>query len=297
VDKTIMDSSRTLFYRDYGSGLPVVLLHGFAEDGTIWDQQAASLAAHCRLIIPDLPGSGNSPALPNGPLPPNTNTPPAPYEGAATMPDEDPGTIPDGISLEDLAGSVAVLLDREGIEKCVLIGHSMGGYITLTFAEKYPERVMALGLFHSTAYCDSEEKKAGRQKNISFIRKNGAATFIRQSTPNLFGDYTRDHHPELISDTVDRYSGFSPDSLVSYTEAMIRRPDRTAILRQFAGPVLFVIGREDTVIPMEHSLQQCHLPALSHIHIVEHAGHEAMLENPGRSNEILDSFINFVLHA
>ncbi len=284
-----MDGSRALFYREYGSGLPVVLLHGFAEDGTIWDQQAATLSADCRLIIPDLPGSGRSTSLPDGP--------PAPDEEAATMPDEDAGSTPSGISLEDLAGSVAVLLDREAIEKCVLIGHSMGGYIALAFAEKYPERLMALGLFHSTAYSDSEEKKAGRQKNISFIRKNGAATFIRQSTPNLFGDYTREHHPELISDTVDRYSGFSPDSLVSYTEAMIRRPDRTAILRQFAGPVLFIIGREDTIIPMEYSLQQCHLPALSHIHIVEHAGHEAMLENPGRSNEILHSFINFVLHV
>lgn len=270
-----MDGSVTLFYREYGSGLPVILLHGFAEDGTIWDHQAARLAADCRLIIPDLPGSGKSPALPG----------------------EDSGTISAGISLEDLAGSVTALLDREGIEKCVLIGHSMGGYIALAFAEKYPERLMALGLFHSTAYSDSEEKRAGRQKNISFIRKNGAATFVRQSTPNLFGDYTREHHPELISDTVDRYSGFSPESLVSYTEAMINRPDRTAVLREFAGPVLFIIGREDIVIPMEHSLQQCHLPALSHVHIVEHAGHEAMLENPGRSNEILHSFINFVLHV
>jgi pimeloyl-ACP methyl ester carboxylesterase len=275
VDKTSITGSGTLFYREYGSGLPVILLHGFAEDGSIWDQLMLPLATHCHLIIPDLPGSGKSPALPG----------------------EDSGTIPAGISLEDLAGSVAALLDQAGIEKCVLIGHSMGGYIALAFAEQYPERLLALGLFHSTAYSDSEEKKAGRQKNISFIRKNGAAPFIRQSMPNLFGDYTRNHHPELISDTVDRYSGFSADSLVSYTEAMIRRPDRTAILRQFAGPVLFVIGCEDTIIPMEDSLQQCHLPALSHIHIVEHAGHQAMLEAPGRSHEILHSFINFVLYV
>jgi pimeloyl-ACP methyl ester carboxylesterase len=267
VDRTIASGTRTLFYRTEGNGLPVLLLHGFAEDGAIWNNQASVLAAHCRLIIPDLPGSGRSSALPGG------------------------------VSIEDLAGSVIELLDHEGIEKCVLIGHSMGGYIALAVAEKYPERLSALGLFHSTAYGDSEEKAAARQKSITFIRKNGAAAFIRQSTPNLFGEYTRNNRPDLITGMVEQYSGFSPESLVSYYEAVIRRPDRTAVLQEFAGPVLFVIGREDTVIPMEQALQQCHLPAIAHIYTVEHAGHEGMLENPDRSNEILHSFLNFVLHA
>jgi pimeloyl-ACP methyl ester carboxylesterase len=254
------------FYRDEGSGHPVLLLHGFAEDGAIWDNQVAFLSAHCRLLIPDLPGSGRSPALP----------------GAT--------------SIEELAAGIKELLDRLQLEKCILIGHSLGGYIALAFAALYPERLHALGLFHSTAYPDTTEKKVLRRKAIEFIRNNGSAPFIRQSTPNLFAAHTRDHHPELISATIDKYAGFSPDSLIAYYEAMLARPDRTAVLRQFDGPVLFIIGEDDTVIPPQQSLEQCYLPSVSHLHLVKNTGHEGMLESPRECNRILHDFINFV-HA
>jgi pimeloyl-ACP methyl ester carboxylesterase len=266
VDKSIAVSTPGLYYREEGSGLPVVLLHGFAEDDAIWDNQVSYLSAYCRVIVPDLPGSGRSSDL----------------------------TSVKGV--EALAGSIATLLDQLAVQQCILIGHSMGGYIALAFAEKYPDRLTALGLFHSTAYADNEEKKTGRQKSIEFIRNNGSAAFIRQSIPNLFSGYTREHHPDLIDGIISRYSGFSPYSLIAYYEAMIARPDRTAVLRQFAGPVLFVIGKADAVIPMEQVLQQCHLPAISHIHIIENTGHMGMLEAPGRSNTILHSFLNFVLY-
>jgi pimeloyl-ACP methyl ester carboxylesterase len=245
----------TLFYRETGSGPTVILLHGFAEDGATWDNLAGPLSAHCRLIIPDLPAIS---------------------------------------SIEDFAAAIASLLDNLGIDKCIMIGHSMGGYIALAFAEKYPDRLTALGLFHSTAYPDSEEKKAIRRKSIEFIRKNGADLFIRQSTPALFGQYTHQHHPQLIDAMIDRYIGFSPDTLIAWYQAMITRPDRTAVLRGFHGPVLFIIGEEDTIIPLQSSLEQSHLPSVSHIHLVKNAGHEGMHETPGPCNDILHNFINFV---
>jgi pimeloyl-ACP methyl ester carboxylesterase len=272
VAKSIAGSSSSLYYREEGSGLAVVLLHGFAEDGAIWNNQVDYLRAYCRVVVPDLPGSGQSPSL-------------TAAEGAGPT------------SIEALAGSIATLLDQLAVQQCIMIGHSMGGYIALAFAEKYPDRLTALGLFHSTAYADNEEKKTGRRKSIEFIRNNGSAAFIRQSIPNLFSGYAREYHPDLIDSIISRYSGFSPDSLIAYYEAMIARPDRTAILRQFAGPVLFIIGQADGVIPMEQVLQQCHLPAVSHIHIIENAGHMGMLEAPDRSNTILHSFINFVLYS
>ncbi len=140
------------------------------------------------------------------------------------------------------------------------------------------------------------KKKTSRRKGIEFIRKNGAATFIRQSTPNLFSAYTREQHPELISATIDRYAGLSADSLVAYYEAMLARPDRTAILRQFFGPVFFIIGEDDTVIPLQQSLEQCYLPSVSHLHLIKNTGHEGMLESPATCNRILLDFINFI-HA
>jgi len=245
VDKTI----------DIGTGTAVVLLHGFAEDGSTWDNLLAPLSARCRLIIPNLPAAS---------------------------------------SIEDLATAVKALLDHLGIDKCIMIGHSMGGYIALAFAEKYPDRLTALGLFHSTAYPDSEEKKAIRRKSIDFIRKNGADLFIRQSTPGLFGQYTHQHHPQLIDAMIDRYATFSPDTLIAWYQAMITRPDRTAVLREFHGPILFIIGEEDTIIPLHGALEQSHLPAVSHIHLVKNTGHEGMHESPGPCNDILQDFINFV---
>jgi pimeloyl-ACP methyl ester carboxylesterase len=248
VDKKIADGTNTLFYREEGSGLPVVLLHGFAEDGTIWNYQAEYLRSGCRLIIPDLPGTSLS------------------------TPSGTPAT-----SMESMAETVLTILNHEGIGKCVLIGHSMGGY--------------------ATAYPDNEEKKAARRKSIDFIRNNGSAPFIRQSTPNLFAAETRTGRPELIQTTINRYSGFSPDLLIAWYEAMINRPDRTAVLKDAATPVLFVIGKEDQAVQPEHTLRQSHLPSLSHIHILQRSAHMGMLEEPDQSNRLLQSFLNFVIHT
>lgn len=260
-----MDNS--LYFRDEGAGRPIVLLHGFAEDGTVWDHQIYSLRNAARVVVPDLPGSGRSPAA------------------------------VDPISMESMATEMVHLLDDLGIDKTILVGHSMGGYISLAFAALYPERLHAFGLFNSTAYPDTEEKKATRRKAIGFIRTNGTAPFIRQSTPNLFSPQTRDRRPELVESMIAKYAGFSPDALIAYYDAMIARPDRTAILSGFGGPVFFAAGKDDGVVPMDQALQQCHLPSISHLHVVDAAGHLAMLENPEMSNRILMDFINFVYRS
>lgn len=265
MDKTFTYDGGTLYYRDEGSGEPLLLVHGFAEDGAIWDKVAAELRSDCRLLIPDLPGSGRSS------LPANT------------------------MSMESMAAALKNLLDQEGIDRCVLIGHSMGGYITLAFAALYPERVKAFGLFHSTAYADSEEKKAGRQKSIAFIRQHGAAPYIRQSTPNLFAPETQERSPELIEEMIRRYAGFSPASLCACLEAMMQRPERLSVLEQFDGPILFVIGERDQVIPLEQSLRQCHLPRVSLVHILPTSGHMGMLEDAEAGGRIIQSFLNFIV--
>jgi pimeloyl-ACP methyl ester carboxylesterase len=250
--------------------MPVVLIHGFAEDGFIWERQVQYLRRDHRLIIPDLPGSGNSPPLnPVNPL--NAET-----------------------SMEELADAIKAILDAENIDQAVLVGHSMGGYISLAFAEKYEDRVAALGLFHSTAYPDSEEKKALRRKSVEFIRKNGSETFIRQSIPNLFAEGSKEKHPEWVEEVIERYCGFNPDSLIYYYNAMMQRPDRTATLQQFRRPVLFVIGEHDNTLPLTASLRQIHMPEISSIHILDQTGHMGMLEEADRSNRILDEFLHFV---
>jgi pimeloyl-ACP methyl ester carboxylesterase len=281
MDKTVLHRSSTVFYRTEGPGntslptranlsaptrdteaaIPLLLLHGFAEDGTIWNGQVEYLKKNHPILVPDLPGSGRSSLL-SGPT-----------------------------SMEELADAIKAVLDAEGVGQAVLIGHSMGGYIALAFAAKYPERLRACGLFHSTAYPDTEEKKAARRKGIDFIRKSGSAPFIRQSIPNLFSETSRKEHPRMVAGLVNRYSDFNPDSLIHYYEAMIGRPDRTASLIRSAGPVLFIIGEQDSAIPIGSVLPQTHLPSSSDIHILGNAGHMGMLEDSQRSNIILEKFL------
>lgn len=267
MDKMITFRNANLHYEIHGSGKPVMLIHGFAEDTTVWEQQVPSLQNDFRLIIPDIPGSGKSIMNNYGAL------------------------------VEDHAECIKAILDAENINSATIIGHSMGGYIALAFAEKYPLRLNALGLFHSTAYPDNEEKKDLRRKSISFIRQNGSAPFIEQSVPNLFSEHTKKQKPHLITELVERYSQFDPKALISYYEAMIERPDRVHVLKNLPAPVMFIIGEEDKAVPLQQSLQQCHIPSLSFIHISPETAHMGMLEDPVSCNNFLIQFLNNIYQA
>lgn len=260
MNKEIQITGKKVFYRIIGEGNPVMLVHGFGEDGTVWSNQVDFLKDKFRIIIPDLPGSGKSELIENS-------------------------------SIEGMAEVLHQIIHEEDIDHCVMIGHSMGGYITLAFAEMYWNHLSAFGLFHSSAYADSKEKITTRQKGIEFINEQGAFAFLKTATPNLFSPLTKAENPGLIDKQINSLDNFSPAALVSYYEAMINRPDRTAILLQTTVPVLFIIGKYDNAVPPEDSLQQCHLPEKSYIHMLNRSGHMGMLEEPQQSNQILEKFL------
>lgn len=265
----ILFHNTKIFYRIEGKGKPVLLLHGFGENGNIWNKQAEQLQKNYCVIIPDLPGSGQSEIL----------------EGACTM--------------NDYAEVVKSIVDEtisknqhaENNQFC-MIGHSMGGYITLAFAEKYPEQLNSFGLFHSSAFADTDAKKITRKKGIEFIKKNGATAFLKTINPNLFSKNSQNTHPELIEQLLEIGKGISPEALIQYYEAMILRPDRTSVLKLFSKPVLFITGKEDTVVPLESSLQQCHLPTVSSVHILQHSGHIGMWEEANKATSCLKVFLH-----
>jgi pimeloyl-ACP methyl ester carboxylesterase len=260
-ESTILLNGVPVYYRMEGKGQPVVLVHGFSEDGTVWENQVAALKDKCQLIIPDLPGSGRS-------------------------------AINDAQwSMEYFADCIRQVIDQEKIETVSMIGHSMGGYITLAFAEAWPNRLQSCGLFNSTAFADSEEKKTARRRGIEFIQQNGPAKFLEQSIPNLFSEETKKHQPELVGKILARYTNFIGQSLVNYYQAMMVRPDRTHVLKNFPRPVLFILGKHDTAVPYEQGLQQCYMPGLSYIHTLEHSGHMGMWEEPVPSNDYIDAFL------
>lgn len=259
--KEIINKGKKLVYQTAGKGKPLLLIHGFGEKSDIWKNQVEFLQNNYLLIIPDLPGSSES-------------------------------ELQEDMSMEGMAASIKEILDKEKITRCTMIGHSMGGYILLAFAEKFSTYIEAFGLFHSTAFADTEEKKAARRKGIEFIKEHGAFSFLENTTPTLFSPVTHEKIPQLIDQQIQMLDNFSAASLVSYYEAMIQRPDRTHILRNSTSPVLFIAGKYDTAVPLTDSLKQCHLPSLSYIHILENSGHLGMLEEPEKVNQILKNFLD-----
>jgi pimeloyl-ACP methyl ester carboxylesterase len=260
----IVFDGKKIFYRTTGKGPVVVLLHGFGEDGSIWSNQYDALNDF-QLVIPDLPGSGGS-------------------------------DITADMSMEGMAASVDSLLSNINIDRCTIIGHSMGGYVTLAFAEKYPGKLNGFGLFHSTAYADSEEKKETRRKGIDFIEKNGAFPFLKTSVPNLYSPDTKKESPGLIEQQIKASTNFSGAALVHYYRSMIERPDRTDVLKNSRMPVLFILGKYDVAVQLKDGLEQCTLPELSYIHILESSGHMGMIEEPKRSNQILINYLKNLDH-
>ncbi|MBI5373110.1 MAG: alpha/beta hydrolase [Sphingobacteriales bacterium] len=264
MNKTIVIEGQRIRYRVTGSGQPVMLVHGFGEEAGVWDEIADHLKNTYRLVIPDLPGSGHSEQIPD-------------------------------MSIEGMAEVLHTILHEEKLSTCVLIGHSMGGYITLAFAEKYPNHLSGFALFHSTAYADSEEKKAARRKGIEFIKEHGAFPFLKASIPNLFSPLTREKNAALVEKHIAGLTHFTPGALVAYYNAMISRPDRSDLLKQCGIPVLFIIGKHDTAAPPADSFRQSGLPEISYIHQLEKSGHMGMLEEPEQCTRILEGFLRDTL--
>jgi len=240
----------------------VILIHGFSENGQIWQKQLEALSEQFYVLAPDLPGTGNTPAT-------------------------------SSLSMESMADYIYDLLKSEDIDSAVVIGHSMGGYVALALAEKYPSVVRGLGLFHSTAAPDSEEKKEARRKSINMIEKYGNEAFVKQTMPNMFSPAFKKQHPEEIESYIQMCLRCSQTSQIGYYEAMMQRPDRAAVLSSLSVPALFVIGKDDTAVPMQSVLPQVSLPRISSIYIFEDTGHIGMWEKPEASKQLLQQFILF----
>ncbi|MEJ7625337.1 MAG: alpha/beta hydrolase [Ferruginibacter sp.] len=263
MEKVLHFRGSVIYYTLIGKGTPVVLLHGFGEDRSIWDSVITEIKEKFCLIIPDLPGSGRSQLLTG-----------------------------DLISINDYADCIRSILEVEDISPVIMIGHSLGGYLALAYAEMYPGSLISLGLFHSGAYPDDDEKKEIRKKAIAFIREKGSTAFLKTSIPGLFMD--PDKNKNEIEILFQKGAGLTNEALIQYYEAMIARPDRTFILKSTNLPVLFIIGEHDKAIPFAHSLEQTQLPAHSYVYILRNSAHMGMLEENEKCRKILADFLHDV---
>ena len=170
----------------------------------------------------------------------------------------------------------------------------MGGYITLAIAEKYSEMLHSIGLLHSTAFADNEERKQSRLKSIEFIKNNGAISFLRTSLPGLFADKFTQEHNDVVEKLIDAGRSFSSEILIQYQRAMMSRPDRIAVLQKTILPVLFIVGEKDPLIPLQQSLAQCHFPSTASVHILPNSAHAGMLEESELCIDAIKSFLKNV---
>jgi len=260
LEKTILYQNKKIFYRSIGSGDPVMLVHGFGEDGNVWDKQVEHLKNKYHLIVPDLPGSGKSEMI-------------------------------NDMSMEGMAEVLHSIIHEENIDRCAVIAHSMGGYITLALVESYWNHVNAFGLFHSSAFADTEEKKETRKKGIEFIKQHGAFEFLKTSTPNLFSQNSKEQIQDSIATFIESLKDFTPQALIAYYNAMMDRPDRTSVLKNTKNPVLFIAGEHDVAVPLNDVLKQCHLPEKSYFHLLKKSGHMGMMEETENANRILEEFL------
>ncbi|MCC3157852.1 alpha/beta hydrolase [Hymenobacter sp. 15J16-1T3B] len=228
----------------------IVLLHGFAESREVWTAFTRDFPDDYRLVTPNLLGFG-------------TNV----------------HDIRD-FSMEAQARYLAEYLRQRGVERAVFVCHSMGGYVALAFAERYPSMVAGLSLFHSTALPDTEERKANRDKNIDFIQRHGVEKFMDSFVRPLFAPANRE---KLVDERcfLEEIGKATPqDSIIGALKAMKQRPDRTEVLRKARYPVQFIIGKDDVAVTVESLLPQLTLPTESHVLILDGVGHVGFFEQP-----------------
>ncbi|MEO7990816.1 MAG: alpha/beta hydrolase [Chryseolinea sp.] len=248
----------SLSFKQYGQGKPIILLHGFPMNQTVWEDFIPLLSDTHKVITVDLPGFGKSPL----------------------------SQLP--FTIDQIADSLLSWLSTEKISGATVIGHSLGGYVALAMVDKKPELFSGLGLFHSTALADSEEKKESRLKVVDFIRKNGVLGFTSNFIPPLFADQNH----KAISTVREIAVHSVHDAVVGYTLAMRNRPDRTSVLKKFKMPILFLAGEADAGISVDSITKQAEQCKSPNVHILKQVAHMGMFENPEACANIVRSFVS-----
>lgn len=250
-----------LYHVEAGTGTPLVLLHGFPLSGAIWREQQRDLCDQYRVIVPDLRGHGHSPA------------PPGVYE------------------METLARDVLALLDALGVKRAVILGHSMGGYVTLAAAKLAPERFLALGLVSSQAAADTEEGRQGRLKMAGKVAAEGSSAVAEAMLPRLFAPGLAAGHP--VVEEVRQIILSSPRvGIIGSLNGMAVRPNAEALLARMTVPMLLLPGDSDQIIPAEKSRALAAAVPNATFALIENSGHMPMLERPHATTTAIRGFLS-----
>ena len=252
-----------LVFEDIGSGKPVVLIHAFPLSARMWKLQAKLLAQNgYRVILPDLPGFGeNSDFLKR-------------------------------YSIEEMALQISALLHSLNIEKAIVGGLSIGGYILFNLYRLAPEKLSALIFCDTTYISDTVEKRNSRFELISKIEKQGSSALIENMLPNLISDHTKQYNSQLTAELEDVFSKVKPHSAINALRSIAERRDNTDIVGKISISTLLIFGESDKVTTLEDAQKMNQLIPESELTIINNAGHYSNLEQPLKFNEALLDFCN-----
>ncbi|NVK27676.1 MAG: alpha/beta fold hydrolase [Flavobacteriia bacterium] len=254
-----------IHYTDVGRGSVILLLHGFLENASMWDDYANELSKHFRVICIDLPGHGKSDCF---------------------------GYVH---SMDEMAAVVKTIADHHHLKRYHIVGHSMGGYVALAFGEKHPDVPKSITLFHSTALADSESKKQDRNRAIKLVKEHPEA-FVKHSLPMLFRSKSRTIFRDEIKNLVKEALKMPVQGIIAALEGMKERPDREVLLHLSPIPFLFITGKRDSVLPFEKIEPQLSAPMVVDRLITEN-GHMGFIEDRDLCLETLIYFINDIEKA
>jgi pimeloyl-ACP methyl ester carboxylesterase len=256
----ILFQDKKISYFEKGEGETIVFLHGFMENKNMWHAFTTQLSDNYHVVTIDLPGHGESESL--GPV----------HEMSA------------------MAMVVREVLRNAEVEKCTLVGHSMGGYVSLAFASLFPEMLQGLVLFHSHAAGDTEEGKINRERAIEVIQNN-RQNYISSFISDLFAPANKEVFASEIEKLIGEANNMTSNAIIAAQKGMKLREDKTNWLKQTDVPVLFIIGEHDLRIPFDMIMRQAGLPENSETLVLEEAGHMGWLENEQETISAIDNFL------
>lgn len=249
-----------------GGGLPVLFIHAFPLNRTMWAPQVSAMVERCRCVAADLRGFGESSVVP-------------PY------------------SMEQYADDLAQLLDQLRIDKVVLVGCSMGGYVSFAFWRRHKDRVRALVLANTKAAADSEDALERRRGLVDVARTQGSTAVANLQIASLIGKTAREKQPDTYDAVHRLMAQAQPEGIVGALEAMMLRPDSIATLGTIDVPTLIVVGEEDVPTPAREARVMHDRIAGSRLEVIAHAGHLANMERPAAFNHVLTEFVGALTYS
>lgn len=259
--KTIDLAGRKLAYRDEGSGIPLLLIHAFPLSSMMWNFQIEEFKKDFRVIAPDLAGFGQSESL---------------------------GEI---ASMDHYAADLVQLLTHLGIEKAVLMGLSLGGYIEFAFYRNYPSMVKALILCDTRSEADDAKAREGRYRLIGELKEKGSIAASDLMTPRLYAPQTYKTKPELVAQVAGLIEQNDPLGLIAATHALVARANSTPDLPNISVPCLVLVGKDDVITPPDAAQAMAKAIPDWQFAVIPQAGHLSNLENPRFFNQVVETFL------